>query len=636
MSFPSMIVRAFTIVVIAAFILAATPAHSQTNTLGDPKEIESFFDGVMAAQLVSTHAPGATVSVVKDGKLLFAKGYGYADLDKRTPVIADKTLFRVASISKLFTWTAVMQLVEQGRLDLNTDVNTYLDFTIPDTYSKPITLANLMSHSPGFEELGIGVFVRTLEEVPPLREYLINAMPKRVRPPGEVSAYSNYGVALAGYIVARVSNMPFDEYVATHILKPLRMAHSTFRQPIPAEWADDLSTGYLFDGVRNNVRGFEFLPPMPAGALSATATDMANFMIAHLQNGQFGDERILLDETAQLMHRQHFTNNPRVNGFAHGFAESTINNLRVLWHGGDTLYFHSALVLQPENNVGIFVSFNSSAGGQGVGSTVQMFMNRYYPTRPDPQIVTPVGFAERAEQIVGSYQSTRRNYTTPEKIASLFNMTSVQATKEGELAVTFGSLGGQTVRYIEVEPYVFSPMDNSGSIGSRLLFQVAERDGAVTAFLDNNPTMALEKQPWYATANFQLGLAGLCLLMFLSTLLFSPIAGWVNHRLHTKSSTWARIGVWLALIVSLLGLIFVTAFVSAVMDPEVVYGLPAYFAVVRFAPWLMIVLIIGMGVCTLLSWRSKFWGLARRIHYSLATVASVMFIGWLGYWHLIW
>ncbi len=338
------------------------------------------------------------------------------------------------------------------------------------------------------------------------------------------------------------------------------------------------------------------------------------------------------------MHRQHFSNDPRVNGFAHGFGESTINNLRVIWHSGDTLYFHSALVLQLDKQVGIFVSFNSSAGEQGVGSTVQAFMNRYYPAQPAPKSSVPAGFAERAQRITGSYHSTRRNYDSPEKIASLFNMTSVQAADEteGELTVTFGALGGQTLRYAEVEPFVFVPMDDSGSIESRLLFQVDDTSGAVTAFMDNNPTMALEKQSWYATANFHLGLAGLCLLMFLSMLIVSPIAGWVNRKLQVKTPTFARAGVWLAVITSLLGLIFVIAFMSAVMDFEVVYGLPSYFSVVRFAPWLIIVLVIGMGICTVLSWLRRYWGIARRVHFSLVTLASVAFVGWAWFWNLIW
>ena len=617
-------------------IITPMPVRAQTHDLGDPKEVEAFFDGLMTAQLAATHAPGAVVSVVTDGKLLFAKGYGYADLDRHTPVVADQTLFRVASVSKLFTWTAIMQLVERGKLDLNADVNTYLDFKIPDTFPKPITLAHLMSHSPGFEELGIGTFVRTPGEVMPLREYLINHMPRRVRPPGEVSAYSNYGAALAGYIVARVSGLPFEDYVETNIFRPLGMAHSTFRQPVPSDWTANVSTGYLFNGTRNESRGFEFLPPMPAGAMSAIATDIAQFMIAHLQNGRLGDARILRDETAQLMHRQHFANDPRVNGFAHGFIESTINHQRVIWHSGDTLYFHSMLALQLAHNVGIFVSFNSSNSAEGVERTVQAFMNRYYPTQPAPQAAVTAGFAERAKQIVGSYQSTRRNYSTPERIASLFNMVDVQtADKDGELAVTFGAPSGRVQRFVEVAPLVFAPMDDSGGIESRLLFRLDAR-GGVTAFLDNNPTMALEKQPWYATSGFHLWLLVSCLLLFVSVLIVSPVAGWVNHKLHIQNPILAGVEIWLAIIVSLLGLIFVGAFTSAVLNPEVAFGLPSYLSVIRFAPWLMIALVIGMVGCAMLSWTRRYWGTARRIYYSLVVLAAMAFLGWAYFWNLIW
>ena len=629
-----------------SFILAFTlssPAtssiHMQANTLGDPREVETFFDGVIAIQLATHHIPGATVSIVKDGKMLFAKGYGFSDLDKRIPVVADKTLFRVASVSKLFTWTAVMQLVERGKLKLDTDVNTYLDFKIPATFEKPITLAHLMSHSPGFEELGIGVFVRTQEEVTPLHDYLANAIPKRVRPPGEVSAYSNYGAALAGYIVERVSGMPFADYVETHIFKPLDMQHSSFRQPLPPKLMTDMSTGYFNSGGRNDARGFEFLPPAPAGALSATAPDMARFMLAHLQEGALGDARILQVETAQLMHRQHFTNDPRVNGFAHGFAEATINNQQIIWHAGDTLYFHSALVLLPDRDTGIFVSFNSSNGDQAVGSSVQAFMNRYFPTPASAQPARLAGSAERVHQITGSYQSTRRNYTTPERIASLFNMVNVQAAgddKPGELLVSFGMPAQQTTRYIEVEPLDFAPMDDSGSIDGHLLFRVNEH-GGVTAFMNANPTQALEKQQWYGTSGLHIEALMGSLLLFLSVLVVSPIAGWVNRRLRSQQQPMpSRIGAWLAIIVSLAGLIFVIAFMVQVMNPEVVYGLPSYFSVLRFVPWVMVVLVIGMLGCAALSWTRGYWGVVRRIYFSLVTLASVVFLWWAWFWNLIW
>ena len=195
-------------------------------------------DGAVNAELIARHIPGASVALVRGDQVIFAKGYGYADIEKRQPVVANQTLFRIGSVSKLFIWTAVMQLWEEGKLDLDADVNTYLkDFQIPATYSEPITLKNLMTHTPGFEDLATDgrLFVNNSSDIMPLGKYLKDRMPARIRPPGEVTAYSNYGSALAAYIVAQVSGMPYDEYVEKNILLPLGMRNTTFEQPLPPE-----------------------------------------------------------------------------------------------------------------------------------------------------------------------------------------------------------------------------------------------------------------------------------------------------------------------------------------------------------------------------------------------------------------
>ena len=271
----------------------------------DPKELEAFMDGTVNTELKAHHIPGATVAVVKDGKIIFAKGYGYADISKRKAVVANQTLFRVGSVSKLFIWTAVMQLAEQGKLDLDADVNIYLkDFQIPATYPRPITLKDLMTHTPGFEDLATGgrLFVRNETDVIPLGENLKDKMPARVRPPGEFTAYSNYGSALAAYIVEQVSGMPFDKYVEEEILLPLNMNSSSFQQPLPPRLASNMSNGYLYSNNAYTVEPFEYVQVWPAGSLSSTSEDMAKFMIAHLQNGRYGNSRILQEATAQRMH----------------------------------------------------------------------------------------------------------------------------------------------------------------------------------------------------------------------------------------------------------------------------------------------------------------------------------------------
>jgi CubicO group peptidase (beta-lactamase class C family) len=229
------------------------------NGPGNAQEVEDFFDELISKQLREEHVVGATVAVVKDGELVLAEGYGYADREERTPVVADETLVYPGSTGKLFTWTAVMQLAEEGKLDLDADINTYLDFEIPDTYPEPITLSHLMTHTSGFEEQFAAQLAEDQQDVLPLGEFLVRYMPERVYPPGEYSAYSNYGTALAGYIVQRVSGEPYERYVTDHILRPLGMEHSAASQPLPDRLATDMSKGYHYrDGVYD-AKDFEWI-----------------------------------------------------------------------------------------------------------------------------------------------------------------------------------------------------------------------------------------------------------------------------------------------------------------------------------------------------------------------------------------
>ncbi|MCX7973311.1 MAG: beta-lactamase family protein, partial [Candidatus Aminicenantes bacterium] len=308
----------------------------------DRSTLEAFIDGIIAAEIKAGNIAGVTFSFVKDGEILLAKGYGYSDVKNRKPVEADKTLFRPGSVSKLVTWTALMQMVEQGKIDLKADINRYLTkFKFPDSYKEPITVANLMSHTPGFEEVLGAMLARRPQDLISLEEYLARNMPWRVFPPGKITAYSNYGTALAGYLVEVVSGEKFEDYVEKYIFEPLGMMMSTFREPLPENLVPFMSKGYTFrkgDFIEHDFELFNGL--YPAGSMSSTAIDMAKFMIAHLQNGQFGDKRILQEETVKLMHSRLYSADPRLNGNAHGFWEKTWNGVRMIEHGGDTIYFH--------------------------------------------------------------------------------------------------------------------------------------------------------------------------------------------------------------------------------------------------------------------------------------------------------
>ncbi|MGI8495981.1 MAG: serine hydrolase domain-containing protein [Gemmatimonadaceae bacterium] len=249
------------------------------------QDVDAWLDGYMPYALKTGDLAGAVVAVVKDGQILTTRGYGYSDVAKRTPADPKLTLFRPGSVSKLFTWTAVMQQVELGKVDLDADVNRYLDFKIPPRDGKPVTMRQLMQHVAGFEEQAKDIMSSDPKKTPAFDVLLKRWTPHRIFEPGTTPAYSNYGASLAGYVVQRVSGEPFDRYVEKHIFAPLGMTHSTFRQPLPAELAPFMSKGY---GVASKPpKGFEIVGPAPAGALSSSGEDMARFMIAHLQNGAY-------------------------------------------------------------------------------------------------------------------------------------------------------------------------------------------------------------------------------------------------------------------------------------------------------------------------------------------------------------
>src|SRR5580698_6595513 len=248
------------------------PAAAQNSTPPaahslERADLEPWLDGFMPYAIERGDVAGAVVTVVKNGEVIFAKGYGLADVEKHKPVDPERTMFRPGSISKLFTWTAVMQLVEQGKLDLDHDVNEYLDFKIPPRSDGPITLRNILTHTPGFEEQIKALIVSDPKQLVPLQVYAREKTPVRIFKAGSTPAYSNYATALAGYIVERISGQPFDDYVDAHLFKPLEMSHATFRQPLPGTFEADMSKGYAL--ASQPAKPYEIVVAAPAGSLAA-------------------------------------------------------------------------------------------------------------------------------------------------------------------------------------------------------------------------------------------------------------------------------------------------------------------------------------------------------------------------------
>jgi len=493
---------------------AAQPA--QTHTL-DRADLEAWLDGMVPYALKSGDIAGADVVVVKDGKILLEKGYGYADVAKKVPMDPERSLIRPGSTSKLFTWTAVMQLVEQGKLDLDKDVNTYLDFKAPRRFDKPITLRDLMNHRAGFEEGLKDILATDPKAVQSTEQYLKRHPRPQLFAPGEVPAYSNYGAALAGYIVERVSGEPFERYVERHIFLPLGMNHATFDQPLPDRFKPDLAQGYMTASGKPNA--YEYVITRPAGSVTTTAADMSRFMLAHLQQGRLGDYAMLSPQTTQLMHTPSETNPPGFATLAHGFFHFSQNGHTVIGHGGDTVVFHTEMNLLPQEGVGIFYTFNSRGRESAVyGARKALFdgfMDRYYPAPADSPLPPPPATAKQdAQAIAGLYQSSRRVEHGFLSLFYLLQQTPIKAGPDGTiLAPGFAGAGVKSLR--EVGPQVWREVGGAHEIA---LKQV----GGVKTIVDSDdPTSVLQAVPFARSAPLNL-----TLLMFSVAVLLWTLVLW--------------------------------------------------------------------------------------------------------------
>lgn len=634
------------IIVLFFLTIGLWDAPVQADDTAALPTLEQFLDDAIERQLAELGISGAAVAVVADGQLRLAKGYGLADQQQNRPVDGERTLFRTGSVGKLITWTAVMQQVEQGRLDLHADINDYLDFAIPATFAEPITLAHLMTHTAGFADQGEALFVLSAEKMMLLRQYLVELQPDRIFPPGRAQAYSNYGTALAGYIVARVSGEPFTDYVERHIFAPLAMRHSTLRQPVPPELSSNLAVGY--GAGENNALpgGFLFSPPYPAGAMSASAADMGRFMIAHLQNGRYAEATILQPETAALMHSRHYAPDPRLDGMGYGFMRQRVNERDVLFHRGSAFQFNAGLYLLPDENVGLYVVYNGAGGVDAPQQLWERLMDHYYPT-PAPSTPAPMpGAASRLADYTGEYHLARADFSGPATVFRLLEAAQVSATRDGYLQVM---VEGRPERYVEVEPGLFRHESGSGALafhtdaeGTRWL----SLDGR-PAFLNFTATSAFQV-PWYATLSVSALLIGLTLLLFIFSAL-GWLVGWLRYRGakqlalgRAKGALALRLGRWTAVAFALAFLSFLLAFASLVGDVDPAFGVPRLFfgeasgvELVLLLPWLAATTAVALAISTLFIWREAAVVRWQRLHLTLLALLALATVWWLAYWNLL-
>ncbi|WP_413450011.1 serine hydrolase domain-containing protein [Georgenia phoenicis] len=509
---------------------AATPPTTEAGPAVEltRSDVDAWLDETIPAALEDGRIAGASVAVVHDGEVLTARGFGQADVDAGTPVDPDRTLFRTGSVSKLVTATAVMQLVEAGEVDLDTDVQEYTGLDLG--LEHPVTLRHLLTHTAGFEERVAGLI--GTDTTPDLRASLVTDPPEQVYEPGTTPAYSNYGNALAGYVVEAVTGTPFEEYVARNVLEPAGMTSSSFAQPLPAHLSGDVAQGYPTSD--DDALPFEVVGQPPAGALSATATDMARFMLLHL--GQAQDTEVLSEPTRELMMEPALdadalgilAEGPRMGL---GWFDESRHGHRVVGHGGDTTAFHSHLQLWPDDGTGLYLSFNST-GTDGAAyllrdALLEDFADRYYPG-PAPESTVPADMrAEHAEALAGSYESTRGFHSTFLTAVGPLEPTRAEVADGDTVRFTPGPGQLDAAEYIEIEPWVYQ------QVGGDRVLTVRTDDAGRVELIGHDSAMSMV--PVTAARSAALpALAGGAVVLLLTALAW-PV-GAVIRRVRARRS----------------------------------------------------------------------------------------------------
>ncbi len=605
---------------------AAPPPPSWPN-------LEPLVDGIMAAQFQAYHLAGAVVGVLHRGEVIFAKGYGDADVERHLPVDPAHTMFRLASVTKLFTWTTVMQLVEAGRLDLDQDVNRYLQsLQIPESYPAPITLSTLLAHTAGFEDRALRLFRRHPDDLLPLDRVVARELPTRIRPPGQVGAYSNYGSALAALVVQEVSGLQWERFAEIRILEPLALTRTSVRQPLPPELEPHAAVSYDFRDGEFLPQPFELPAASPAGGASASALDMLRFAAA-LMSDRADQPSILGTETRLRMQATLYSPTPEVPGMAHGFLLADWNGRRVLFHPGDLLFAHAGLYLLPEEEFALFVAFNAADGGRAREDFIIALREHLFPSRtpapppPDAGAAPPPPVA-----LEGWYRPLRRAESTLDKLAELFEQIRVEAPAPGMLR-TRPFLRPARL-WQEVRPMLYREVRRP-----QTLVFVTTEDATLRMFEGDRAVVGHERARWFETAAFHLYLLTACVLVLLTPLLFPVINLLMDIRSdrmlarRAPTQTPARL---LAALVSLLFLTFLGWVAYQAANPEqFVYDLHPAWVWMLLLPLTAAVLSVVQAVVTVLAWRGGYWSFLGRLHYTLTTLAALAMSWQLGYWNFL-
>jgi CubicO group peptidase (beta-lactamase class C family) len=476
-----------------------------------PTDAQHFVDPLVLEQLEKRRIAGAVVTIVKDGAVVLVREYGTADVANRQPM-GPETLIRIGSITKTITALAVMQLVEAGRLDLDSDVNAYLDFHVSTLPGRaPVTLRRLLSHRAGFEDRRGGIGALSVDRLP-LGPFLSSHMPPRLRQDDEVVAYSNFNAALAAYVVERASGQSFEQYVADRIFRPLQMVHTTAVQPVPTALRPHVSSGYRRADLAPDIVSMAATRFHEVGSTGVvtTAADMGRLLLALLDPEPGIVSRASLDTmmTPQAILPRGFFGLGMMSPLGLG-ANAFIG------HDGGTGGFQSTLALLPREGFGLFASYNSMGTGitQGHAELLQRIAERYFPG------VTLPSHASSDAGISGVYQPTRRVESNLFALRALLEQLAVRYADNGTLLFGPAYLPFDAVSLVPIAPGLFR------GAGIEIAFGESWR----------SPVMQIGVLPylrvtWWTSARLVVPTIAGCLIVAVCTVLAWPVLALRKRR----------------------------------------------------------------------------------------------------------
>lgn len=620
------VVRAALLRVLALLVGWLAVAHVSITHARDPidrAELEAFLDGVIETAMQEAGVVGVTLAVTQDDEIALLKGYGFGNLDEQIKVDPRKTLFRIGSVSKLFTWTGLMQLREQGQVDFDTDINEYLTtLQVPDTFEQAVTLRHLLTHSAGFEERIVRLFGDEARDMQPSSVILNAELPARVRPPGVVSSYSNHGVGLAGLVLEEVSGQSWESYVQEHILDPLEMTDATAFQPLPEAIAPQMSAGFRPINGQPTAQEFVYVPMGSAGGMSASALAMTRFARAHLGDGSVDGGRILRSESVAQMRQPYFDVHPNIKPWLYGFANYSEGDLFIYGHSGGTRQFTTQFLLIPEHNISLFVSTNTRGGKKVTSAVHRQFLDRYFPSESSPFDAVAV---PDLETYTGNWSTYRNAETTPDRLLRLTREVQVRKARGDRLRIT--GLDRKPTYWTPVGVDEFRREDKD----TTLLFQTATDKPTM---LVGSVLSSFYKLRWWEHVSVQvtflagtIGLSLWCLLTWPFRVLKNRVGSSINSD-GSKSLRAVRQAAWLQ------SLAITTVFACALgLNESLVFGLSFTVKAMLVATYFVPAITVFHAYGTLKLLRSEATLASKSFHCFYMLLGLVLSVD-LAYWNL--